>query len=291
MSDVELDGRVALVTGASRGLGRAIAAELARGGAHLVMMAREGGPLGEAVEEVGAARVTARQVIVGETGDVASAADVERIVGGAIARFGRLDVLVCNAGVYGPLGRVEDVPWDEWAEAIAINLYGVVLCCRAAVPQMRRQRSGKLIAVSGGGATSPLPGMSAYAASKAAVVRFVETLALEIRDDGIDVNAIAPGTLNTRLLDEAIEAGPARIGQQFYDRMVREKERGGTPLEVGAALVRFLASSASDGISGRLIAAVWDDWRHLPEIRERLAQSDVFTLRRILPADRGWDPE
>ena len=156
---------------------------------------------------------------------------------------------------------------------------------------MRQQRYGKIIALSGGGATAPLPRISAYAASKAAVVRFIETLALEVADDGIDMNSIAPGALNTRLLDQVLDAGPDVVGTDYFARMVREKERGGTPLETGAELVRFLASAASDGITGRLISAVWDDWRHMLDLRDRLATSDVYTLRRIVPEDRGWVAE
>src|SRR5207249_4752018 len=94
--------------------------------------------------------------------------------------------------------------------------------------------------------------------------------------------------LNTRLLDEILEAGPERVGQAFYERAVRQREEGGVPLEVGAELVAFLVSDASDGISGRLLSAVWDDWRTLGDRRVQLAGSDVYTLRRIVPADRGW---
>jgi NAD(P)-dependent dehydrogenase (short-subunit alcohol dehydrogenase family) len=155
---------------------------------------------------------------------------------------------------------------------------------------MRQQRYGKIIALSGGGATQPLPRLSAYAASKAALVRFTETLAEEVRGSGIDVNAVAPGALNTRLLDQVLAAGPERVGAPFFERMLRQKSDGGTPLHVGAELVAFLASADSDGITGRLLSAVWDDWRGLPAIRERLQASDVFTLRRILPTDRDWEP-
>src|SRR5206468_11879378 len=106
----------------------------------------------------------------------------------------------------------------DWVHAIHINLLGTVYCCRAALPLMRRAGAGKIITLSGGGATAPLPRISAYAASKAAVVRFTETLAEELRGTGIDVNAVAPGALNTRLLDEVLAAGPGRVGQQFYER-------------------------------------------------------------------------
>jgi 3-oxoacyl-[acyl-carrier protein] reductase len=212
---------------------------------------------------------------------------VATVVAGAIAAFGGLDVLVCNAGVYGPKGPIEDVDWDEWVRALNVNLCGAVLCCRAVLPHFRAERSGKIILLSGGGATRPLPFLSAYAASKAALVRFGETLAEEVKGAGIDVNAVAPGALNTRLLDEVLEAGPARVGQAFYEQSRAQKAKGGTPLETGAALCAFLASSESDGITGRLISAVWDPWPDLPARRDELSASDIYTLRRIVPEDRG----
>jgi 3-oxoacyl-[acyl-carrier protein] reductase len=158
--------------------------------------------------------------------------------------------------------------------------------CREVLPAFRRQGYGKIINLSGGGATAPLPNMSAYAASKAAVVRFTETLAEETREARIDVNAIAPGALNTRLLEEVLAAGPERVGRAFYERSLKQRDTGGVPLEKGAELAVFLASAASDGITGRLLSAVWDDWANLPARRDVLAQTDVFTLRRIVPEDR-----
>jgi 3-oxoacyl-[acyl-carrier protein] reductase len=164
---------------------------------------------------------------------------------------------------------------------------GVVLPCRAVLPDFKKRRQGKIIVVSGGGATKPLPFLSAYAASKAAVVRFAETLAEEVRDFDIAVNAVAPGVLNTRLLDEVLEAGPQRVGQSFYDASVKQKASGGTPIERGAALCAYLASDKSAGITGRLISAVWDPWETLDERRAEIGESDIYTLRRIVPADRG----
>jgi 3-oxoacyl-[acyl-carrier protein] reductase len=135
--------------------------------------------------------------------------------------------------------------------------------------------------------------VTAYAASKAAVVRFAESLALEVKDEGIDVNAIAPGALNTRMMQELLAAGPAAVGSAFFARMKRIADEGGTPLEKGAALAVFLASAASDGITGKLLSAVWDPWHTLPAHLEDLARTDVYTLRRIVPPDRGlrWDQD
>jgi NAD(P)-dependent dehydrogenase (short-subunit alcohol dehydrogenase family) len=283
-----LHNRVVLVTGASRGLGQVVASTLLSHGAHLLLAARDPQPLAELVRRLGADRALPGQHIVGVVADVSRPAQVKRLFARVERTFQRLDVLVCNAGVYGPMGLIEEVDWDEWVQAIEINLLGTVLCCRAALPLMRRQKSGKIITLSGGGATQPLPRISAYAASKAAVVRFTETLAEEVRDAGVDVNAVAPGALNTRLLDLVLEAGPERVGDSFFQRARRQKAEGGTPLDRGADLIAFLASSDSDGITGRLLSAVWDDWQGLPAKREQLATSDVYTLRRIVPADRGW---
>ena len=117
-------------------------------------------------------------------------------------------------------------------------------------------------------------------------MRFAETLAVELRELGVDVNAIAPGALNTRMLDEVLAAGPERVGRDFYDRAVEQQRSGGVPLEHGARLAVFLGSAVSDGLTGKLLSAVWDPWEALPEHLADL-DSDVYTLRRIVPADRG----
>ncbi len=286
-----LHDQVAIVTGASRGLGEATAARLLAAGAHIVLAGRDDDTLSSVVSYMRANRVAEAQQIVGQVCNVARPAEVDRLVEVAGGVTGRIDILVCNAGIYGPMGRVEDVDWSEWVEALEINLFGTVLCCRAVLPWMRQQARGKIVLLSGGGATQPLPRMSAYAASKAAVVRFGETLAEELRDTGIEVNSVAPGALNTRLLDQVLAAGPDQVGKDFYDRAVQQCQRGGTPLDLPAELIAFLASPASDGITGRLISAVWDDWRGLPAQRERLSGGDVYTLRRIVPEDRQWANE
>jgi 3-oxoacyl-[acyl-carrier protein] reductase len=285
---MSLRSQVVIVTGASRGLGEAIAHRFAREGAHLVLAARDTARLADVERDaLGLAPYPDQHVIAQQT-DVSCRTDVDRLLTRALGITGRVDVLVCCAGVYGPMGVVEDLNWDEWVTAVEVNLFGTVLCCRAVLPAMRAQHRGKIVVISGGGATKPLPRLSAYAASKAAVVRFAETLAVETKDAGIDINSVAPGALNTRLLEQVLEAGPDRVGQDFYQGALRQSESGGTPLETPAELVAFLASSASDGITGRLFSAVWDEWQSLPERRAQLAASDVYTLRRIIPEDRGW---
>jgi NAD(P)-dependent dehydrogenase (short-subunit alcohol dehydrogenase family) len=282
-----LAGRHALITGASQGLGLAIARAFVTNGASVFICGRDAAALERARAEL-APLCGESQEVVTQPCDVADPDQVESLVAAATERFPRLSILVNNAGVYGPKGSIWDVDWLEWAQAIQINLFGSVLAARAIVPHLKRIGHGKIIQLSGGGATSPLPGLSAYAASKAAIVRFVETLALELREHDVDVNAIAPGALNTRLLDEVIAAGPDKVGKAFHERALEQQRTGGTPLDRGAELAVWLASSDSDGITGKLLSAVWDPWRELPSHRTDL-ESDVYTLRRIVPADRGLD--
>ncbi len=282
-----LEGRSAIVTGASQGLGLEIARLFVREGANVLICARQTSNL-DAAESDLRSIAAAGQTVITRTADVSDEAQVQQMVSDAISAFGKVQILVNNAGVYGPKGRIEEVDFKEWTRAIEINLYGSVLPSRALVPHMRMNRYGKIIQLSGGGATNPLPHISAYAASKAAVVRFAETLAEETRQDRIDVNCIAPGPLNTRLLDEVLEAGPEKVGAQFYASAVKQKNEGGAPLIRGAALAVFLASAASDGITGKLLSAIWDPWEKLADVRADLV-GDVYTLRRIVPKDRGFN--
>jgi NAD(P)-dependent dehydrogenase (short-subunit alcohol dehydrogenase family) len=284
---MRLEGLNVLITGASQGLGKAIAAHCLRADANVAVCARNEGELLAARNEL--ARLNSARKICARTCDVSSESEVNRLVAFARAELGPLHALVLNAGVYGPMGPTESVDLNEWRCALNINLFGVLLPCRAIIPHFKQAGRGKIVILSGGGATNPLPNISSYAASKAAVVRLMETLAEELKPYHVDVNAIAPGALATRLVDEVLAAGPEKVGQAFYDKNREWKEKGATPLELGASLAVYLASSASDGITGRLISAQWDSWRTLHEHREELAKSDIYCLRRITPADRGME--
>jgi NAD(P)-dependent dehydrogenase (short-subunit alcohol dehydrogenase family) len=283
---VRLDGSAAVVTGGSQGLGLAVAEAMAAEGAEVLICARGRQAL-ETARAVVTARARPSRRVLSMLADASRPEDAERLVSTAVDTFGRLDVLVNNAGVYGPMGLVEDVDWGEWVRTIEINLMGTVLPCRVALPHMKKAGRGKIINLSGGGATAPMPHISAYAASKAAVVRFTETLAEEVRAEGIDVNAVAPGALNTRLLEEVLAAGPEKVGADYYKKSVKQNEEGGASVERAAALCIFLASAAPDGLTGKLISAVWDPWETLPARAESLGRSDIYTLRRIVPTDRG----
>lgn len=285
MSDI-LKGRAAVITGANQGLGEAIATAYVLAGADVFLCARDDLKLAEVQTRLKGLAASGQRVEAMRA-DVSKREDVARLASAALKLFPQIHILVNNAGVYGPKGRIEEIDWDEWVQAIEINLLGSILTARAFLPHFRSHGYGKIIQLSGGGATAPLPYISAYAASKAAIVRFMETLAEEVKEDGVDINSIAPGALNTRLLDEVLEAGMEKVGRGFYEKALKQKEEGGAGLEKGSALTVFLGSSLSDGITGKLISAVWDPWEQFPQYLQDLKQSDIYTLRRIVPKDRG----
>ena len=279
----------ALITGGSQGLGKVIAEHFLREGANVVLCARSEKDLSATRDAL--AKTFPAQKVFAKTCDVSDESHVNALVAFALEKLNSLDALVLNAGIYGPMGPTESVPLDEWRRAIDINLFGVLLPCRAAIPHFKKAGGGKIVVLSGGGATNPLPNISSYAASKAAVVRLMETLAEELKPFHVDVNAIAPGALATRLVDEVLAAGPEKVGAAFFEKNKTWKEKGAVPLELGASLAVYLASTESNGITGKLISAQWDPWKDLQTHREELAKSDIYCLRRIVPEDRGkkWD--
>lgn len=283
-----LTGKVAIITGANQGLGLQIAKAYILAGANLMICARNDDLLQKAVKELDALLIPGQKVCA-QACDISKESDIRSLVKKTRDTFGKVDILVNNAGIYGPKGDIEDISWEEWIQAIQINVFGSVLMCREIIPHFKNQGFGKVIQLSGGGATNPMPKISAYAVSKAAIVRFADTLAEEVREYGIDVNCIAPGALNTRMLDEILQAGPKKVGQDFYERSVKQKSSGGVSMNSGSELAVFLASDASNGISGKLISATWDKWQDWPNHIDVLAKSDAYTLRRIVGRDRGLD--
>lgn len=281
-----LSRKIAIITGANQGLGLEIAKKFIICGADLMICARDKNKLENAKNQLMKLAST-KQRILSCVADISIETDVNLVVSETINQLGGCHILVNNAGIYGPKNNIELINWQDWIKTIEINLYGSILMCRALIENFKKQGYGKIIQLSGGGATNPLPNLSAYAVSKAAIVRFTETLAEELRGTGIDVNSIAPGALNTRMLDEVLEAGPSKVGQSFYERSLKQKKNGGVSLEKGADLAVFLASEKSDGITAKLISAIWDNWKKWPSHIEELNNTDAYTLRRITGKDRN----
>jgi len=272
---MKLKDRVAIITGGGRGIGEAMALAFAKEGADLILVSRtfqEIENIANVVRKYGADALPI-------AGDVSEEKTADEVVRKTIEKYSKIDVLVNCAGIYGPIGRFDKNDWKEWKDTLNINLLGTLLFIRKVIPYMTKRKYGKIINMSGGGAASPLPNFTAYAASKVVVVRLTETLAQEYKEFNIDINAIAPGAVNTRFLDQVLKAGK-NAGEEFYKRALAQKESGGTPRELAAELAVFLASSDSDGLTGKLISASWDDWKNFKE-NKKISESSLFTLRRI----------
>jgi len=274
--------RNVLITGASRGLGEAIAREFWKTGAHVLLTARGLGALEALRNELGE-RVSLFAA------DLSAIGAPEQIAAWAFETVPYVDVLVNNAAITGPIGKFWLNDQAAWEETMRVNLLSPAALMRAVIPRMTR--GGAIINLSGGGAVAPRANFSAYAAAKTALVRLSENIAVEAAEMGVRVNCIAPGVMNTELLRDVVRADAGDVGEEFakVERLIADGKT--MDPSIPARLCVYLASDAARGITGRLISAQWDPWARLHEFAGELQRSDVYTLRRIVPKDRDKDWE
>ena len=255
-----------LVTGSSTGIGRALALRLLDAGHAVWGWARSD------QTALAAARPTFRAT----QADVADWPAVRAASEEIATAWGGLDALVTCAGVQGEIGRALAADPARWSATVRANLDGTYFALRACAT-----RRAKVVCFSGGGAAKPRPNFSAYGAAKTAVVRLVETIATEEQGRPLDINALAPGAIHTRLTEEVLALGPAVAGEAEY--AAAQRQRAGDPAPLARALdcVEWLLSPRSDGISGRLLAAPWDPWTNLRATD--LTDAETYTLRRVVP--------
>lgn len=262
-----------LITGAGRGVGKRLALGFAQAGARVGLVARTQAELDATkleIEHAGGAALRIR-ADVRDFEQLSAAVDRMRVV------FGGVQVLIAAAAVQGPIGPFLEGKSKQWQEVLETNVLGVMHACRAVLPQMIERRSGKIIVLSGPGATDARPNFAPFAASKAAVVRLVETLAEEVRDHNVQVNAMGPGGTYSSMTDEIIQAG-SRAGTKDLEEAEHVRLTGGVPPEKQMQLALFLASERSNHVSGKLIH-VNDDWKRLEHDN---MQPAAYTLRRVL---------
>ncbi len=282
---LDLSSKNILVTGGSMGLGYAAAEACLQGNGRVVICARNQNDLDSAVSRL---KADGYENISGITADVTKHNEVEAALDKVESHFGTLNAVIHSAGIYGPIGSITDVNPEEWLKAIEVNLFGTFLVVRQSCLRLQKNGGGRISLFSGGGAASPFPNYTGYACSKVGVVRLTETIAIEMAPHNIEVNCIAPGFVITRLHQQTVEAGKL-AGEKFLETTKAQMEKGGVPASVGGSAAAFLISDQAQGITGKFVAAPYDGWKEWTKHLEELKSTDIFTLRRIIPKERGMD--
>ena len=213
--------------------------------------------------------------------DVADQSQVEEMVRKTLDKYYTIDILVNNAGIHGPTGPLHENDVAGWIRTVEVNLIGVYLCCRSVIPVMVAQNRGKIVNLSGGVRRNA----SAYGASKIAVVSLTEILALELESSNVQVNALGPGSVHTRMWENTRDDAKAIGDRELYELGQRVTSGGGASIERAVELAVFLASDDSGKLSGRQISAVRDDFPNLPSRIPSILASNTYLLRRVEPQE------
>lgn len=271
MSQNDLAGQVGIVTGAARGLGRAFALGLGQAGMSVAIADRREDELKETLQLLQSSGGKG----VAIAADVSDAQEVAALVKSAEQKFGPIDLLVNNAAVAGPAGPTWESDAQAWWHCQEVNLRGPFLCCHAILPGMIERKKGRIINVASAAGTVSVPYLSAYVTSKAALIRFTETLAFEVRPHGISVFAMHPGAVQTPMNEELL----AKAGKQWRPWLEYVFQQGqDQTTEPGTNMVLFLASGKADSLSGRLFM-VPDDPADLVSRADEIRQKDLYALR------------
>lgn len=271
-----LENKRVIITGGSLGIGFEVARHCSEEGAQLILISRHEDDLKEAIMNLPDNKHKHDFLSI----DVSLPEKVKEASEEVKNKYGYIDGLVNCAGIYGPIGKLNEIDPAHFKYAIETNLLGTFYMCHYFTPFILKSKRGKIINFSGGGASGPFPNYSAYAISKTGVVKLTENISKEFENDNIDVNAVAPGFVVTRLHDETVKAGN-KAGKDFLNNTLQQIKEGGIPPEKAARLTVFLLSSNSDGISGKFISAPWDPWEEKDFISKLKEDKDLATLRRI----------
>ena len=270
----EFRNKCVLITGGGRGIGKRLALGFARLGARLALVARSKAELDLThieIEQNGGSALRIRGDVT-DPEQMAVATDRVRVAYGAVP-----DVLICAAGVAGPLQPFLKSSLKHWTEALHVNLLGSINSCRAVLPGMVERRRGKIIVLVCSADIAPKLHFSSYSTAKTAAVRFVESIAMEIADKNVQINCFDPGQAYTSLTDEIIHAGD-KLEPKVVSDALETRTTGGTSPEKQMKMAEFLASESSNHVTGRLIH-VDDDWKKL---KNATLKRDAYTLRRHL---------
>lgn len=256
-----MNNKIAIITGAGHGIGKVVAAEFIKSGYKVITIAKS--------------------APANYSFDISDYSEVKKNFKEISIKYKAIDVLINVAAIQGPIGSFSNNSLAQWEETLRVNLLGSVYCIRESISLITK-KGGSIINFAGGGGLVPRENFSAYASSKAAVVRFTETLAKELNSSHIRVNAISPGAINTRMFEQMLAAGEKSVGRDEWQKLQAQKKSGGNDPYLVAKLCFWLASSRSKPLTGKTISAVYDDWQNWTheQIKE-IAASDWLTMRRL----------
>ena len=261
--------KTVLVTGTSRGLGFALAKCLLKDHYSVIGISRT-----LPIDLVQDSKYEHHLI------DVSDKLQLENLFKKLVLKNVALHGVVHAAGVYGPFGAIEDSDAEAWEYNVKVNLFGTYYILKEVAKIFRKQEFGNFVAISGGGATNPMPRITAYASSKSALVRLVESVAVDFHDLPVSFNSVAPGLMDTAMLDELIAAGPEKVGKEFFQKMQKFKQNGEDSQEMAISLICKLLSLSNGKPTGKLISAIWDNWEKLLISPDYLNNYELHTLRR-----------
>ncbi len=279
-----LKGKTALITGATGAIGSAIAEFFSREGCNLVLCGQTLSKLLELGDTLNKYSVGIETFVC----DVSKKEDVMSLAGFIGNKFGTLDIIVTAAGFYGCIGPFVQCDPEDWMSAINVNLFGTMMTIRYCLPLLNKNKQNKIITFAGGG-EGPMPNFSSYVSSKGGILRLVETLSEELKLFNVDINSISPGAVKSGFTDDLLSAGKDKVGNVMYKKSLEQIKTGGESPKKAAVLAVFLASDESNGLSGKNISAVWDNWKEIPRHLSEIMNSDIYNFRRVKPKDRGYE--
>ena len=267
-----------IITGANQGIGLKIAKHFYLKGSNLILCSRNKKKLLSVKKKL----VTKfKNKLLLEQLDISKKKQVDKFYKKILNKKIKVDILINNAAILGPKGPTETLNWNEWRKTLEVNLIGSIYMINKIVPHFKKNKYGKILQLSGGGATSSFPFFCPYSVSKTGIVRFIENISIELKDYNIFANSVAPGPVVTNMLKEVVKAGPKKVGVDYYLKTKKIIKKGGTDINKVLNLIEFLAHKNSDMITGKLLSAVWDNLEMFSKNKKRLNNSDFGTLRRI----------
>jgi short-subunit dehydrogenase len=276
-----------VISGATGGFGSALAFKYFQEGANLLLIGRNNNKLNSLKNKLIKDKIN-NQFILTIKLDLSNLDIIKKVIIKEFGNITKIDTLINCAAIQGPIGKSWENNFKEWQKTFNTNFYSTMILTNTILPFMLKHNSGSIINISGGGSTSSRPDFSSYAISKTAIVRYTEILADELSNTKIKVNSVAPGIMATNMIKKVIKNKKNITNLKEFNAAQKVLTEGDNMCKA-IDLCLFLSSKESNGINGKLISANWDPWHLLKSNKNYILESDIYTLRRILPEDRGFN--